>query len=433
MRLALRPGFTLIEIILVVALIGILASVVIIAINPAKQFASTNNAKRRADINVISSAVNQYLIDHKSLPSTITPTSTEICVTGGSCAGLIDLSVLTNGQLYLTSIPIDPTTTSTNGTGYTIALSTAGRFWINAPLTQNGDIIAYGVAALPSGTMFGDTDASKVLTTASTPGTYDATNLATSTVKLGTAFGVGLTGAFYGDIDASKVCSTASAAGTLNVSSNSVGVGNTYCGVAGALLASEFNGTRSTNPATWPGGVQQFGGTEDFNANGASVGQAPPEDRYAKSWTACNVGNSYCGTGDSGSAYKDVSTGLVWSKTMNAVTYALDDSNGTLVWLTANNCNEVAGNSCTKRVAGKIGCEANTGWYLPHQKQLMQAYLDGIYGILEPTGVAAGSVRTYWSSTTLSTNLANAWTTNLSTGSTGGAAKTGGQSIRCVR
>ncbi len=428
-----RPGFTLIEIILVVALIGILASVVIIAINPAKQFASTNNAKRRADINVISSAVNQYLIDHKSLPSTITPTSTEICTTGGSCAGLIDLSVLTNGQLYLTSIPIDPTTTSTNGTGYTIALSTNGRFWINAPLTQNGDIIAYGVAALPSGTMYGDTDPSRVLTIASTPGTFNATGLATSTVKFGVAFGVSQTGAFYGDIDASKVCSTASAAGSMSVTADSVGVGNTYCGTPGALLAGVFNGTRTTNPATWPGGTQQFGGVEDFNANGSSVGQSPPANRYAKGWTACTGGNNYCGTGDSGAAYQDISTGTIWSKTLNSVTYALDDSNGTVTWLIANNCNEVSGNSCTKKGAAKTGCEANAGWYLPHQKQLLQAYVDGIYGILEPTGVSAGSVRTYWSATTLSTNLANAWTTNLSTGSTGGAAKTGGQSIRCVR
>ena len=48
------------------------------------------------------------------------------------------------------------------------------------------------------GTLYGDTDASKVLTTASGAGTYDASSLSTATVKKGTAFGVSSTGAYSG-------------------------------------------------------------------------------------------------------------------------------------------------------------------------------------------------------------------------------------------
>ncbi|MCD6086102.1 hypothetical protein J7J37_00905, partial [bacterium] len=47
-----------------------------------------------------------------------------------------------------------------------------------------------------SGTAYGDTDPTKVLTVASVPGTYDATNLASSTVKYGITFGVNQTGAY---------------------------------------------------------------------------------------------------------------------------------------------------------------------------------------------------------------------------------------------
>ena len=48
------------------------------------------------------------------------------------------------------------------------------------------------------GTLYGDTDASKVLTTASAVGTYNASNLSTATVKKGTAFGVSSTGVYSG-------------------------------------------------------------------------------------------------------------------------------------------------------------------------------------------------------------------------------------------
>ncbi|MFH1188623.1 MAG: LamG-like jellyroll fold domain-containing protein [bacterium] len=57
-------GFTLLEILLVVAAIGILAGVVVIAINPAKQLAEARNAQRRADVEALLEAVYQYSIDN---------------------------------------------------------------------------------------------------------------------------------------------------------------------------------------------------------------------------------------------------------------------------------------------------------------------------------------------------------------------------------
>ena len=48
-----KNGFTLIEVLLVVAIIGILAAIVIIAINPRKQLGDPNDATRRADVTTI--------------------------------------------------------------------------------------------------------------------------------------------------------------------------------------------------------------------------------------------------------------------------------------------------------------------------------------------------------------------------------------------
>jgi len=53
-------GFTLIEILVVVALIAILAAVTIVAINPAKHFSEARDAQRSSDVTQILNAVTQY-------------------------------------------------------------------------------------------------------------------------------------------------------------------------------------------------------------------------------------------------------------------------------------------------------------------------------------------------------------------------------------
>ncbi|MBI3495145.1 type II secretion system protein [Candidatus Berkelbacteria bacterium] len=135
-------AFTLIEILLVVAAIAILAGIVILAINPSKQLGDTRNAQRRADINTILNATYQYAIDNNgTLPATITTTATAICKTAASCAGLIDLSVLTTNEKYLTSMPFDPSTSTTNSTNYNISKTVNGRVTVAAPGAENSVVI----------------------------------------------------------------------------------------------------------------------------------------------------------------------------------------------------------------------------------------------------------------------------------------------------
>ena len=137
-------GFTLLEILLVVAAIGILASIVIVAINPSKQLAETRNAQRRADVNTLLSAVYQYAIDNEGeLPFTSSGTLTEVCATGAtSCSGLVDLSTLTDAETYLIAIPTDPQGgVLTNGAGYSIATTSSGRVVVNAPKAEQGQSI----------------------------------------------------------------------------------------------------------------------------------------------------------------------------------------------------------------------------------------------------------------------------------------------------
>ena len=116
-------GFTLIEILLSITLMGMMATTVIVALNPAKQLSNARNAQRKSDIVNILAALNQYVIEHAgTYPGSITNTPTYICRTGKSisdCTGLIDLRVLTDLDAYMSALPVDPCVPATRCTSTT--------------------------------------------------------------------------------------------------------------------------------------------------------------------------------------------------------------------------------------------------------------------------------------------------------------------------
>ncbi len=149
-----KKGFTLLEVLLVVAGISILAGIVIIAVNPSKQLGDTRNAQRRADVNTIINAVYQYALDaNGALPTSITTTTpcssaaNEICKTGvatSTCASssLVDLSVLTLNEKYIVAVPTDPSVSTGNGAGYFIDKTSNSRVTVCAPNAEQSATIS---------------------------------------------------------------------------------------------------------------------------------------------------------------------------------------------------------------------------------------------------------------------------------------------------
>jgi type IV pilus assembly protein PilA len=143
-----KKGFTLVEVLLVVVIISILAAIVIVAINPARQIAQANNTQRSTDVKTILDAVHQYGIDQRgTLPTEITTQETLI----GDGVGEINIcSYIT--PTYVASMPYDPTAANAHAattppctgyeTGYTIVRTEpAGRITIKAPGAELEQVI----------------------------------------------------------------------------------------------------------------------------------------------------------------------------------------------------------------------------------------------------------------------------------------------------
>lgn len=59
-----KKGFSLIEILIAITLITMLAAIVIIAVNPGRQFAQGRNTQRWVSVNSILNAVHQNMVDN---------------------------------------------------------------------------------------------------------------------------------------------------------------------------------------------------------------------------------------------------------------------------------------------------------------------------------------------------------------------------------
>ena len=142
-----KSGYTLTEMLIVIAIIGVLASVMVVAINPARQLAKARDTQRETDIIVILSAIYQYASEHSgelpdtdddpetsNFPDSLTCIGTDLDCFDLASAGEDDETIVPE---YLAEIPTDPRAQfpreGTDGdTGYKIMVDENGRLTATA-------------------------------------------------------------------------------------------------------------------------------------------------------------------------------------------------------------------------------------------------------------------------------------------------------------
>ncbi len=147
-----QKGFTLIELLVVIGILAVLLAIVLIAINPAKQFSQANDTKRSSDVNALLNAIHQYSADNRG-------DITALGIATGTAETLNDTNNSTFCETlvteYIAALPADPTAGDSDiiddakctaggwNTGYTVVQSASdNRITVSAPATENGDPIA---------------------------------------------------------------------------------------------------------------------------------------------------------------------------------------------------------------------------------------------------------------------------------------------------
>lgn len=72
MKKILARGFTLVELLIVIALLGVIATIVIAAINPIEQANRATDAGMKADASQMVSAIQRYYVTHNNFPWEVT-------------------------------------------------------------------------------------------------------------------------------------------------------------------------------------------------------------------------------------------------------------------------------------------------------------------------------------------------------------------------
>lgn len=142
-----KKGFTLIEILIVIAIMVIMATVVIVALNPTKRFQDARNARRNSDVQSILTAIHQSIVDNNgAMPAGISTTEQQLgtCASGGGtpCTGAAAacLNMSTTLATYLKTIPIDPNGTAAS-TQYSVVADANNLVTVKACGAEAGKVI----------------------------------------------------------------------------------------------------------------------------------------------------------------------------------------------------------------------------------------------------------------------------------------------------
>ncbi len=143
-------GFTLIELLIVIALIAVLAGAIIIALNPARQFALARNSSRWSHVSSLNDLIQQNVAEHQGqfqcngVVTAIPVTSTEMMRGSGFdiCPCLV--------PTYTPALPYDPSAAGaawTDCTAYDTKYfiqrdATTSRITITAPSAELGAVIS---------------------------------------------------------------------------------------------------------------------------------------------------------------------------------------------------------------------------------------------------------------------------------------------------
>jgi len=161
----LLPGFSLVELLMAIAIVGVLAGLVIVAINPTKQMADARNTQRKFDVHSILNAFGQFSVDSGGVfqpkkvdgvlliagctvgltPKNLCKPTTQHGTDPGMCGDPNILCIFSRHLTgaYIANVPHDPwdaedTIVEQATVDYLVSSQAPGRFRVDAPSAEGG-------------------------------------------------------------------------------------------------------------------------------------------------------------------------------------------------------------------------------------------------------------------------------------------------------
>jgi len=156
-RAGATKGFTLVELLIVIAIIAIIAAVVFVSLDPLTRFKDARDSNRWSDVSSILSAIKIDQVDNKGpyldtintngvtyMIGTATAGCDTDCSLMSSSTACVDLTGLVT-QGYLGEVPVSPNeigSWSSSLTGYTLTASSTGIITIQSCEVGNATSIS---------------------------------------------------------------------------------------------------------------------------------------------------------------------------------------------------------------------------------------------------------------------------------------------------
>jgi type II secretory pathway pseudopilin PulG len=108
--LKVQKGFTLFELIIIIATLSIFLSGTLILVKPAQLFKRGRDQKRLSDISAIERAFSEYLLDNNTFPDSADTSRTSTILPDGNSGPLENPASgwLSDVSSYITKLPTDP-------------------------------------------------------------------------------------------------------------------------------------------------------------------------------------------------------------------------------------------------------------------------------------------------------------------------------------
>ena len=145
-----QQGFTLLELLIVMAPIAILVGIALAALNPGRQFANARNSTRYAHVTAISNAISANMAENNGVFTCAAGALPATAATMGddTAGGQYNIGPCLVTE-YMSTMPYDPSATGAHwtseadyDTGYTISEDASDRITVSAPSAELGASIS---------------------------------------------------------------------------------------------------------------------------------------------------------------------------------------------------------------------------------------------------------------------------------------------------